>query len=93
MVDATRSAGQGDVLSQRPNIVEISLASQRAEIVGRLEDRAGAFPGSRAWKEGQALEADLAAFDAAHPEIVAETKAARAARTAAATARALRMED
>lgn len=93
MVAATKAAGRGDILSQEPNVVEISLADQRAEIAGRLADRAGAFPGSSAWRQAQALEAELAAFDAAHPEVVAEINARRAARTSDAAGKALRMED
>lgn len=93
MVDATKQAGRGDILSQEPNVVEVPLSMQRAEIVGKMADRAGAFPGSHAWQEGRDLEAQLAAFDAAHPEVIAELQAARAARTAEGVARALRMED
>lgn len=93
MVAATKQAGRGDILSQEPNVVEVSLAAQRAEIAGRLQDRSGAFPGSQAWHQAQALEAELAAFDAAHPEVIVKLQAERAARTADSVSRALRMED
>jgi len=93
MIEATKAAGRGEILSQRPNVVEVSLSMQRAELAGKLADRAGAFPGSRSWQEGRDLEAQLEAFDAAHPEIIAKIAADRAARTADSVARALRMED
>lgn len=93
MVAATAQAGRGDILSQEPNVVEFSPADLRAEIAGRLQDRAGAFPGSREWHEAQAIEAELAAFDAAHPEVTAMLAAARAARTAESVDRATRLED
>ena len=93
MVAATKAAGRGDILAQRPNVLEVPLSLQRAEIAGKLADRAGAFPGSRAWTEGRELEVALAAFDAEHPEVVAQILADRAARTAAGVARALNMAD
>lgn len=93
MVAATKAAGRGDILSQEPNVVAVSLAAQRAEIAGRLQDRAGAFPGSQAWRQAQALESELAAFDAAHAEVIVKMQAERAARTADGVSRALRMED
>ena len=52
------------------------------------------YPGSRAWRANMAAEAALEAFDAAHPEIVAEIRAARDAKPMSdAVARALRGED
>lgn len=41
------------------------------------------FPGSRAWRAHLAAERALRDFDAAHPEIVAEIRAARATAEAA----------
>lgn len=92
MVKATREAGRGDILSQRPNMVEIPLSLQRAELVGRCND-GGAFPGSRAWTAARQAEQALQAFDAEHPEVVEQINADRAARTAEGVARALKMED
>ena len=93
MVKATREAGKGEIVGQRPNVVAVPLDVQRMAIAGELEDCAGAFPGSREWHKGVALEKELAAFDGAHPEVIAEIRAARTARTAEGVARALRMED
>ena len=42
-----------------------------------------AFPGSRAWKANNIAAQALAAFDAEHPEIIAEIKAEQAAARAA----------
>ena len=94
---ATRAAGRGEILSQEPNVLQQTpeeiLAERRAELVWRLQDSAGAFPGSRQWHDGRAAEAELGAFDDAHPEIVAAVKAARAARTAEGAGRMARGED
>lgn len=52
-----------------------ALTTKRNELADALSgcDR-GAFPGSRAWRaEGEALKA-LAAFDAAHPDVIARIK-------------------
>ena len=93
MIKATRDAGRGEILEQTPNVVEVSLAGQRAELAGRLQDRAGAFPGSQKWREAQKIEADLAAFDLAHPEVIDAIKTDRAKRTASGVDRALKSED
>lgn len=45
-------------------------------------DSDGAFPGSRAWTRAQAAEKALAAFDAAHPEVLAAIQADHAAKMA-----------
>lgn len=93
MIAATQTAGRGVILSQRPNVVEVPLSVQRMEIAGKLADLAEDFPSNAKNAAERALEAELAAFDAAHPEVVAEIVAARATRTADGVARALRMED
>jgi len=66
---------------------------KREELVGRIQDRADAFPGSREWTEARGYEQDLEAFDRAHPEIIAQINADRAARTAVGVATALKMAD
>ncbi len=97
MVKATKDAGRGDILSQRPNVVvvpeSVELAAKRMSIVGKLDDLSAEFPSATKAAAQKALQADLAAFDAAHPEIVAAAKAAAKAERSAAVARALRMED
>jgi len=93
MVAATKSAGRGQILSQRPNVVPVTPALKREELVGRIQDRADAFPGSREWTEARGYEQDLEAFDRAHPEIIAQINADRAARTAVGVATALKMAD
>ena len=45
------------------------------------------FPGSTAWRKCNVAEKALEAFDAAHPEIIAEIKAARQAKAAATAER------
>lgn len=88
------AAGRGDVLSQHPNIAtrEVSLRTQREALLGELQDCAGAFPGSADWRRGNDLEKQLAAFNAAHPEVLADSIAERDVRVAHGVARALRME-
>jgi len=58
------------------------LAQQRRELVEveRATYSADNFPGSAAWNENKAALAALRAFDACHPEIVAELRSAREAR-------------
>jgi hypothetical protein len=41
------------------------------------------FPGSKRWKATEAARAKLAAWDAAHPEVLAEIEAERIAKAAA----------
>lgn len=93
MVKATKAAGRGDILSQRPNVVVVSqtaeLTVKRMSIVGKLDDLSADFPSAGKASAEKALMAELVAFDAAHPEIAAAAKAERDA----AVARALRMED
>ena len=93
MVAATKAAGRGQILSQRPNVVPVTPAMKREELVGRIQDRADAFPGSREWTETRGYEQDLEAFDRTHPEVVAQITADRAARTAGGVAKVLKMED
>lgn len=89
MVLATRAAGRGEILSQRPNVVALTLAEQRVNLAAAASCGAGAFPGTRAWTEARKAEAELAAFDAAHPEIVEAQRAERAAHVAGMVASAL----
>lgn len=85
MVKATKDAGRGDILSQRPNVASAdTLADERATLVGRLQDLSGGFPTSSKADRQAALESALASFDAAHPEVVAAISAAREARVAQA---------
>ena len=83
-VAATKAAGRGDILSQRPNVVEYSLNDQRSFIVGALSDLTGQFPTAKKAALEASLTNDLAAFDAAHPEIIAAIRAKKATRIAAA---------
>lgn len=81
IVKATKDAGRGDILSQRPNVASAdTLADERATLVGRLQDLSGGFPGASKAAKQRGLEASLAAFDGAHPEVVAAISAAREAR-------------
>ena len=51
MVAATKQAGRGDIISQRPNVVAVSLDVQRMALSGQLDDLANAFPGSsQSWR-------------------------------------------
>jgi len=93
MVAATKSAGRGQILSQRPNFVPVTPALKREELVGRIRDRAEAYPGSREWTEARKYEQDLEAFDRTHPEVCAQISADRAARTAVGVATTLKMAD
>lgn len=93
MVAATKAAGRGEILSQRPNVVPVTLAMRRNELVGRIEDRAEAFPGSKEWREARSYQQELESFDRTHPEVVAQISADRAARTAVGVATALKMAD
>lgn len=93
MVAATKGAGRGEILSQRPNVVPLTLEMQRAVLVGRIQDRADEFPGSKAWREARAFEKELEDFDVAHPKIIAKITADRVARTSGAVATALKMMD
>jgi len=93
MVAATKAAGRGQILSQRPNVVPVTPALKREELVGRIQDRADAFPGSQEWREARGYEEELEAFDRAHPEVIAQINADRAARTAVGVATALKMAD
>jgi hypothetical protein len=50
-----------------------TLIEQRRDLTTSLSYcERGAFPGSRAWREEKAALDALAAFDAAHPEVIAE---------------------
>ena len=93
MVAATKQAGRGDIISQRPNVVAVSLDVQRMALAGQLQDLADAFPGSSQWTAARKIESDLVAFDRAHPEVIAKIAADRKERTADGVARALRLED
>ena len=54
-----------------------SPAGQRLALAQELASvDAGAYPGSREFARGQAVEAKIAAFDAAHPEVIAALRAA-----------------
>lgn len=79
MVAATRKAGRGEIISQRPRYRDLTLSEQRDRICSRCDD-CDAFPGSTAWLAARAAEAELAAFDAEHPEIAAAINARRAKR-------------
>jgi len=52
------------------------LENKRANL--KRESYSDAFPGSLDWKAARAAEKELAEFDAAHPEIVAEIKSKEA---------------
>jgi hypothetical protein len=93
MVAATKQAGRGDIISQRPNVVAVSLDVQRMALSGQLDDLANAFPGSSQWTAARKIESELAAFDQDHPEVIAKIIADRKDRTAEGVARALRLED
>ena len=93
MAAATKKAGRGDIISQRPNVVAVSLDVQRMALAGKLQDLADAFPGSSQWTAARKIESDLAAFDRAHPEVIAKIAADRQERTAEGVARAMRLED
>ena len=93
MVKQTAAAGRGNILSQRPNVVAFSLSIQRAEISGKLAALSGNFPSADKAREESALTAELAAFDAAFPEVLVELQAARQKRTANGVDRAAKMED
>ena len=93
MVAATKQAGRGDIISQRPNVVAVSLDVQRMALSGQLDDLANAFPGSSHWTAARKIESELAAFDQDHPEVIAKIIADRKDRTAEGVARALRLED
>lgn len=93
MVAATKQAGRGDIISQRPNVVAVSLDVQRMALSGQLDDLANAFPGSSQWTAARKIESELAAFDQDHPEVIAKIAADRKERTADGVARALRLED
>lgn len=84
----THSVG-GKVALTAPEAAAIEVArkawaasprGQRHALTARLDgcDR-GAFPGSKAAREESAALAALAAFDAAHPEVLAEIRAEQAA--------------
>ena len=92
-VQATRKAGRGEIVAQRPNVLPVPLRTQRMEIAGKLGDRAGAFPGSLGSLEADALEKELVEFDDSHQNVVAKIRTDRSERTAEGVARALRMED
>ena len=93
MAAATKKAGRGEIIGQRPNVVAVSLNVQRMSLAGKLQDLAGAFPGSAKWTEARQIEAELVAFDRAHPEVIAKIASDRKERTAEGAARALRLED
>ena len=93
MVAATKQAGRGDIISQRPNVVAVSLDVQRMALSGQLDDLANAFPGSSQWTAARKIKTELAAFDQDHPEVIAKIIADRKDRTAEGVARALRLED
>mgnify|MGYP006314614461 FL=1 len=93
MVAATKQAGRGDIISQRPNVVAVSLDVQRMALSGQLDDLANAFPGSSQWTAARKTEPELAASDQDHPEVIAKIIADRKDRTAEGVARALRLED
>jgi len=93
MVAATKQAGRGDIISQRPNVVAVSLDVQRMALSGQLDDLANAFPGSSQWTAARKIKSELAAFDQDHPEVIAKIIADRKDRTAEGVARALRLED
>ena len=93
MVAATKKAGRGDIISQRPNVVSVPLDVQRMALAGQLQDLADAFPGSSQWAAARKIESDLVAFDRAHPEVIAKIAADRKERTAEGVARAMRLED
>lgn len=94
--EETRKAGRGECLSYR-NLTEkrqLSLRDQRDDLASRLCDPGDMpFPGSREYREQVEIERALAAFDAAHPDVIAEIREERAARHAAAVERALNMAD
>ena len=81
------------VISQRPNVVAVSLDVQRMALSGQLDDLANAFPGSSQWTAARKIKSELAAFDQDHPEVIAKIIADRKDRTAEGVARALRLED
>lgn len=60
-----------------------SLTEARLIISGSTYS--SAFPGSRPWLAAQAARAELVAFDAAHPEIIAEIRRVAAEKKAQAT--------
>lgn len=93
MAAATKQAGRGDIISQRPNVVAVSLDVQRMALAGKLHDLADAFPGSSQWTTARKIEAELVDFDRAHPEVIAKIMADRKDRTSEGVARALRLED
>ena len=55
------------------------LIDQRRELSAE-SDSDGAFPGSKAWTRANEAQKALAAFDRAHPEVLAEIKARHSAR-------------
>ena len=55
------------------------LIQERIDLVIESDD-GGAFPGSREWLRANAVAAKLAAFDAAHPEVLAHCRAEHRAR-------------
>jgi len=63
--------------TERTNLAEIAFELYNPEN----------FPGSTAWRKWNDAEKALEAFDAAHPEIIAEIKAARKAKDAATAER------
>jgi hypothetical protein len=90
MVAATRNAGRGEILSQRPNVVPMPLEWQREEIAARLIELSEQFPTAARVSARAAVEAELNAFDAAHPEVLAGI---RGAVDQDAVVRMSRMED
>ncbi len=89
----THLVGEGDtmcgLLAAEGAAIDAALATarkaylatpegQRAELVAAQGDT-GAFPGSRAWLRAEAARKALAAFDLAHPEVLAAAIAAHEA--------------
>ena len=63
-----------------------TMRDERCMIECMIDYSPSDFPGSKRWKATQAARATLAAWDAAHPEIVAEIEAEKAAKLAARNA-------
>jgi len=63
--------------TSKGTITDAALTAERAALTVHLD--AGAYPGSRAWQRAEKARLALAAFDAAHPAVLADAIASREA--------------
>ena len=85
----THAIGECGILATEAAVIDAALAAhkatpdgQRAALVSALGDGI-AYPGSREWTRDEAARKALAAFDLAHPEVLATSVAAHASSCAA----------